>query len=71
MPSFKDTTEAFKIAKLLKNKSTTSKEAKERLNEMVTVINGYALAVLSEECKEGKNIEETIEKIFKTIDKTE
>jgi hypothetical protein len=67
MVKFSDFTESYKINKLLKDKAHTTKECKEKLNEMTTLVSTYVLTILSETCKD-KEIDETeIKKVFKSL----
>lgn len=68
MLTFAELTEAFKIAKLLKDGGNTSKEAKMKLNEIVTLVNAYALTILKETCKGREITEEDVKKVFKTLE---
>jgi hypothetical protein len=69
MTKFQDLTENYKLGKLLKERASTSKETKEKLNEMSTYLTTYALSVLSETCKDKKVERQDIEKVFRSLNK--
>ncbi|KAM0680819.1 hypothetical protein GINT2_001093 [Glugoides intestinalis] len=71
MATLQELTESIKITKLLKEGPVTSKEVKEKLSEIVVIINAYILTALSEISKDAQVSEEIIQKVFKTLDKDE
>lgn len=64
---FEELTETFKITKLLKDKPNTTKETKEKLNEIVSLTNAYVVAILNEISKGNEIKEEDVEKVFRTL----
>lgn len=68
MTTFTELTETFKITKLLKDKGNTTKEAKETLNEAVTLVNSYVLTLLKETCKNKEIKVEDVENVFNTLE---
>lgn len=67
METFTEMTETFKISKLLKNGGNTSKEAKEKLNEIVTLVDAYVLAVLKHNCVGREITENDVKEVFRTL----
>ncbi|OQS54519.1 hypothetical protein EHP00_26 [Ecytonucleospora hepatopenaei] len=58
--------ETYKLGKLFVDKIPTTKEAKDKLNELSLYINSYVVTILKKQNKEITK--EAIDKIFKTLE---
>ncbi|ORD94531.1 hypothetical protein ECANGB1_610 [Enterospora canceri] len=64
---FEEMNEKMKIGKLLANGTSTTREAKETLNELSIFISSYALAMIKENKNPGKLSKEDVDDVFNTL----